>query len=276
MLQELELPNVDLENLDMNVDETDPDMNDEDVPFHDKVKHYYFSKEKTAEAFLEDFPYFKTLEEFNKLFVTKSYAMSEFNRLCSGYKAGSTISLLFNPQRHVVLNKKSSKYSYFEAFKHDDFRKLAVKFLVDWDVVQLPCRVPHRLKGGVGSMAHVADFQPYLARDIYKYYCKDGAKILDPCAGWGGRLLGVYSSLLKDLSYTATDPCKTTYDGLLKLDDFLKGSGLKVNTKLINDCYENVKFKPHSFDFAFTSPPYFDTEQYSTEKTQSYAKFNNY
>ena len=275
MLKELELPNIDLEKLDLDLDDTDPDMDDEDVSLNEKVKHY-FSKEKMSEAFLEDFPKFKTLEEFTKLFVTKSFAMSEFNRLCSGYKSGGTISLLFNPQRHLVLNKKSSKWSFFEGFKQEFFRKMAVKFLLDFDRVHLPCRVPHRLTGGIGNTAHVADFQPYLARDIYKYYCKDGAKILDPCAGWGGRMLGVYSSLLKDSSYIATDPCKETYNGLLKLNDFLKGSGLKINVKLINDGFENVKLKPNTYDFAFTSPPYFDTEQYSTESTQSYMKFNNY
>ena len=38
---------------------------------------------------------------------------------------------------------------------------------------------------------------------------------------------------------------------------------------------EDYKPKKNSLDFAFTSPPYFDTERYSNEKTQSFLKFTN-
>ena len=38
---------------------------------------------------------------------------------------------------------------------------------------------------------------------------------------------------------------------------------------------EVYKPKKNSLDFAFTSPPYFDTERYSNEKTQSFLKFTN-
>ena len=38
---------------------------------------------------------------------------------------------------------------------------------------------------------------------------------------------------------------------------------------------EEYKPKKNSLDFAFTSPPYFDTEKYSNEKTQSYLKYSN-
>ena len=36
---------------------------------------------------------------------------------------------------------------------------------------------------------------------------------------------------------------------------------------------EKYKPKKQSLDLCFTSPPYFDTEKYSDEKTQSYKKF---
>ena len=126
---------------------------------------------------------------------------------------------------------------------------------------------------GCADFQYVNEFQPYLARDIYKKYCKKGDRVLDPCAGWGGRMLGVVSSLL-DLRYVATDPSTLTYNGLLQLREFLEVDEKRV--KLYNKPFEELKLKPESFDFVFTSPPYFDTEHYADEESQSMNKFDSY
>ena len=86
-------------------------------------------------------------------------------------------------------------------------------------------------------------------------------------------MLGAVSSLL-DLRYVATDPSTLTYNGLLQLREFLEADDKHI--KLYNKPFEELKLKPESFDFVFTSPPYFDTEHYADEESQSMNKFDSY
>lgn len=102
-------------------------------------------------------------------------------------------------------------------------------------------------------------FRPHLAKIICDYYKpKD---VLDPCCGWGGRLLGVVASGSK---YIGFEPNTETYNNLVQLCKFLK---IEDEVKLYNDTAENIK--NIKADLLLTSPPYFNTEVYSTEDTQS-------
>ena len=89
-------------------------------------------------------------------------------------------------------------------------------------------------------------------------------KVLDPCAGWGGRMLGVVSS---GAEYIAFEPNTKTYTNLLRLAKFLH---IEEKVTLICDDVLNIDnyFLP-KVDMILTSPPYFDLEVYSSEKTQS-------
>jgi hypothetical protein len=90
--------------------------------------------------------------------------------------------------------------------------------------------------------------------------------------GWGGRLFGFLCSTGNE--YTATEPNIRTYNGLKEVEKALNFRGKK--TKLLNIGSELYKPKNETLDLCFTSPPYFDTEKYSTEKNQSYIKFPKY
>jgi hypothetical protein len=60
------------------------------------------------------------------------------------------------------------------------------------------------------------------------------------------------------------------------LKQFIKTFGNKAyHYELLTMGSETYRPKKESLDFAFTSPPYFDTEKYSNEKTQSYLKYKN-
>ena len=79
---------------------------------------------------------------------------------------------------------------------------------------------------------------------------------------------------MKDVEYIETDPSTKTYEGLLKLKKFI---GLDENKyKTYNKPFEELELKDNYFDFVFTSPPYFDTEHYADEETQSFKKNENY
>jgi 16S rRNA G966 N2-methylase RsmD len=89
-------------------------------------------------------------------------------------------------------------------------------------------------------------------------------RVLDPCAGWGGRMLG---SVAAGAEYVAFEPNTETYESLLKLIKFL---GIEDKVRIIKDsALEMDKYDIGEFDLILTSPPYFDLEVYSHEDTQS-------
>jgi 16S rRNA G966 N2-methylase RsmD len=95
--------------------------------------------------------------------------------------------------------------------------------------------------------------------------------VLDPCAGWGGRMLGVVST---GADYVAFEPNTKTFNNLLKLAKFLK---IENKVKIICDDVLNIKkYDLPKVDLILTSPPYFDLEVYTNESTQSINNCDNY
>lgn len=121
------------------------------------------------------------------------------------------------------------------------------------------------------SKQSVSNFRPTVAKLIYNTY-GNGGKVWDMSGGYGGRLLGFLSS--NCTSYTATDPCTETVNGLNDLYDTYKDLTDK-EVKIIKSGSEDYLPEKESLDLCFTSPPYFNTEMYSNENTQSYMKFDS-
>ena len=112
-------------------------------------------------------------------------------------------------------------------------------------------------------------FRPQMAKLLcMKYQPKI---VFDPCAGWGGRMLGVVAS---GAEYIAFEPNTKTYENLAKLSVFL---GIENRVRLI--CDDAMKMEEYSLpnvDMVLTSPPYFDLEVYTHEDTQSIKNTSNY
>jgi hypothetical protein len=93
--------------------------------------------------------------------------------------------------------------------------------------------------------------------------------VLDPCAGWGGRMLGV---LAAGGTYVAAEPDPRTYYGLVNIleDDAIPRSVAERAT-IHNAPAELVlpTLRPASFDIVLTSPPYFNLELYGEAGAQS-------
>jgi len=71
--------------------------------------------------------------------------------------------------------------------------------------------------------------------------------------------------------YIGTEPSTKSFKGLSELKETYD----YVNKKVELYCMGSEKFIPEesSIDLCFTSPPYFDTEQYSQEETQSFKAY---
>ncbi len=263
--------NIDMS--DFGFDNVKFDFEDDSFEVDKNDEIFYFDNEEIKQDIIENWNPKQDLKEYIKDIIDIPTAKYQFNRLCQGYKDGYNISLLFNPHRLTTPTLKS-KDIFYGILNDKKYRENFARFLIE---VQKKCTTQNNYYKyiGLGSAGYqyVNEFQPYLARNIYKKYCKDGDKILNPCAGWGGRLIGLASCMFNNIEYVETDPSKETFKGLTELKDFLK---LGDNFKQYNLPFEDLKLKENYFDFVFTSPPYFDTEKYSEDEEQSYIKNSNY
>ena len=110
----------------------------------------------------------------------------------------------------------------------------------------------------------VSNFRPTIAKYIYDNYSGDG-NILDFSSGYGGRLLGALASD-KVKIYRGYEPCELTCNSLYDICDEIK------NNSTLIPVIQKLPFEDASMyqvDLAFSSPPYFGTEKYSDEETQS-------
>lgn len=124
------------------------------------------------------------------------------------------------------------------------------------------------------AAAAAADFPPLKARDIFRKYYK-GGRVLDPCHGWGGRLVGAMLADVKE--YVGVDPSPDAHAGVGKIyEAFKEYQDTKVT--LIRKPFEDCAWKEGEFDFALTCPPYFDVEKYEGEETSTkrYSQFDQW
>jgi hypothetical protein len=236
---------------------------------------WLFTKDQIKAAILELFPQPATVEEVVRHMITPAMAMGEFNKLASGKRSGYDISLLFNPHRINTPNHKS--VGYIDACKSvEDFRNHAARFIAEFQLGDVhPDDFSSTLMVGVGGVQLVNEFRPWVARDIYAKHCKPGARVLDPCHGWGGRVIGWLAANLGG-HYVGFDPATKTNAGVAALIKFLKQADVKSTAEVHGAPFEESKLQQNSFDFAMTSPPYFDTEFYSDEPTQSFKRYATY
>ena len=94
-------------------------------------------------------------------------------------------------------------------------------------------------------------FKTCNAMYLYKKY--NASKILDPCAGWGGRGIG---AVALGLHYTGMDT------NISLRPSYEKMFAGKDNINMIWQSCLDVDFSDINFDFVLTSPPYIDLEIY--------------
>lgn len=127
-------------------------------------------------------------------------------------------------------------------------------------------------------VSKVAIFSPNLSRKIYEKYCpKWFANVHDASSGWGNRCQGAMTSKY-EYNYYGTDPNSGLHKCYEEQADFIRET-LGTHNKTDFRCCGSEEFIPEwegIMDISFTSPPYFNTEKYSNELTQSAAKCANY
>lgn len=98
-------------------------------------------------------------------------------------------------------------------------------------------------------------FKPSTAKFLVERFTEPGAKVFDPCAGWGGRMLGTLSA---GRSYVGCDTNPAIREYAIKMIADL-GIFAEADIKIMS-CLDFDR--GNEFDMAFTSPPYENLEVY--------------
>lgn len=123
----------------------------------------------------------------------------------------------------------------------------------------------------IGCARLPLDFDANTTRDLLQEF--GGGRVLDPCHGWGGRLVG---ALLADVqSYTGVDPSDEASAGVHKIADAYHEYSPDTKVTLLKMPFEDTELEAGAYDIAITSPPYFDVEQYHGEQ-QSHVRYPKY
>ncbi len=120
------------------------------------------------------------------------------------------------------------------------------------------------------------NFRPGVAMYFYRTYGKKNGLVLDPCAGFGGRIVGWIASSIGG-TYVGVDPATETQQNNQRL---VKALGVDKNVRLLHQCFEDVDLKKEKLegkcDLVFTSPPYYNKEEYTAEDTQSFIRYPDF
>lgn len=203
--------------------------------------------------------------------------MQELNQLANvadenlfGTNLGYKIADTYHPHRFE--GHADGMMSPLTAFQDDKLLMRALQKSLEYGA-QLGEDLPSFMLIVSGVQA-CANFRPGIACKMYRDYCKKGARVLDTSTGYGGRLVGFMASGIAG-EYIGVDPSTLTHEGNSKM---ARALGFQDNIRLINQPAEEVDVSDfaNTCDFAFTSPPYFRKEHYSTEVTQSYLRHKYY
>lgn len=164
-----------------------------------------------------------------------------------------------------------------DVWNNDELFNKAIKSRLKWGGYQInengtPDISPAYMRKALrtySGVQRVSNFRPSAAAIIYDTY--GGEIVWDLSCGYGGRLIGAIVSP-KVKHYIGTDPATKTFTGLTELaKDFAHRT--QTETTLYNMGAEEYLPEPNSIDLCFTSPPYFDTEKYADETTQSFKRY---
>ena len=147
------------------------------------------------------------------------------------------------------------------------------------------------------------NFPPLTAKLLYEKFTDhidnqdQRFHIYDPSSGWGGRILGAMSSR-KKIHYIGTDPNPDNFGRYEAVADFYNSNCVDDFSETFTQFFEvekqsntydvyregselignNPNFQAYKgkLDLVFTSPPYFNREQYSQDENQSFKAYSQY
>jgi hypothetical protein len=113
-------------------------------------------------------------------------------------------------------------------------------------------------------------FKPATAMYVYKKY--KATFVLDPCAGWGGRMLGAWALNINYVGFDTNPTLQAPYGQMMNL--LLKDESAGDKMRMLWQSSIDADFTAIPYDFVLTSPPYINLEVYpGMTPFESKAKF---
>lgn len=235
-------------------------------------------------------PIFLYLRQLDLILPDDTSKLNKSYKLICDYKSDISANELFNnDSRGTDICKHFCKSFYkttdngvtiFDIFNDDEKLKKLIKNRLGMDWLLDDGRGPgvneafnlsmRMLIQGMRSMhlvGQISIFKPVIAKYICEKYSNVGDVVGDYSIGFGGRLLGAMSCGRK---YIGTDPL--TADEVNEMAKYFNFS----NYKLIKSGSEDYCGDKDSVNLYWSSPPYYNQEIYSDEKTQAYNNGEDY
>lgn len=117
------------------------------------------------------------------------------------------------------------------------------------------------MTGGLGS---VTKYRSVTSKAVVQYF--GARRVLDPCVGWGGRMIG---SLSAGAAYVGCEPDPHTAQGLRNILNDIKQPATILEQPAETALDQLRSLEP--FDMVLTSPPYFNLELYTAGEQSTLA-----
>lgn len=230
------------------------------------IKNYKPERIVNERKLLENHKTKKNLKDMNEYYfrtLNDEYVIFNFNYHKQGYLFD--ITDLFSEKCKYKCKYKFLRQSPYDFFKNNQYKIKNIlkkeRLIISRENIRdkiyklnMPC----------------TNFKILFAMSILHYF--KPKSWLDLSAGWGDRLI---SAIAYDIDlYVGIDPSSCMNEIYYKIINDLAPTK-KDNFKIIQKGSQEVKLDT-KFDFVFTSPPFFDYEDYIDEETQSMHKFNSY
>jgi len=186
--------------------------------------------------------------------------------------------------KHVFSMTGSSLLrSPMQTFLDDDRLRDCIKRWLDLGMVCNESGMRKILKTRNGTRS-TSLFRPSVAKFIFDKYVPINGMVLDPCSGFGGRLLGCIASN-KNIFYHGIDVNGEVCSSNSRIAGFYSDQidifgrrkymfNFRTDVGRAEDCISYCQEK--LYDLVFTSPPYFNLETYNNSVNQSHIFYNKY
>jgi hypothetical protein len=199
------------------------------------------------------FPFFSISDdylnkEFKKFKALKTEYFWRDEKSLKHISAGNHIFKNFMPH---MIEAKYKGVSPLETFNSYSLFYKVLEYSLNTDKSILPNFIYNNLIHFNGG---VVGFPCSVAKVIVEKFSPEDGVVVDPCAGWGGRLIG--ASVL-NRSYIGFEPWDKTARGLNNIINFFE-----IKKAVIFNTEFNIEKAPEQCSLVFTSPPYIDLEVY--------------
>lgn len=204
----------------------------------------------------------KNYKRNNLLVISKHKGDIIITKTQACYAAADIITDLFSEKQRIRsrAGKFQSAFDYWN--KNKNKIKSTFKKLKSSDEFLEECR-EHVYK----NCKEVTLFSPTVSAFIYDNLLQLAGNVYDMFGGWGDRMIGALCSD-KVLTYKCSD---LNAKLIASYNNIIKYNPGKLSY-VIGDALAIIKLEPsEKYDLIFTSPPYFDYEDYGVELPRSYS-----